>query len=53
MGADDVTGRYDVLYNRGADVFGRNYIFVKSVLLVLFEGFTSILLFVDFFPSRS
>ena len=25
---------------------------VKTVLLILFEGFTSILLFVGFFPSR-
>ena len=29
------------------------YIFVKTVLPILFEGFTSILSFVGFFPSRS
>ena len=39
--------------NTGADVVGRCSIFVKTVLLILFEGFTSILLLVGFFPSRS
>ena len=29
------------------------YYFVKTVLLILVEGFTGILLFVGFFPSRS
>ena len=41
------------LYNSGADVIGRYAIFVKTVLLILAEDFTSILLFVGFFPSRS
>ena len=49
----DVIGRCDILYNRGGHVIGRYYIFVKTVLLILFEGFASILLFVGFFPSRS
>ena len=63
----DVIGWYDVLYNRGSDVIGRCDIFVqqggrcyraecyflvKTVLLFLVEDFTSILLFVGFFPSR-
>ena len=41
------------VHNRGADVVGRYAIFVKRVLLILFEGFTSTLLFVAFFPSRN
>ena len=36
------------LYNRGADVIGRYAIFWKTVILIVFEGFTSILLFVGF-----
>ena len=38
---------------QGADVIGRYAIFVKTVLLILVEDFTSILLFVGSFPSRS
>ena len=49
----DAIGRYDVLFNREADVIGRYYILVETVLLILVEDFTSILLFVGFFPSRS
>lgn len=41
------------VHNRGAEVIGRYGIYVKTVLLILFEGFTSILTFVGFSPSRS
>ena len=48
----DVIGRY-ILFDREADVIGRYYIFVKTVLLVLVEGFTSIGFFDVFFLFRS
>ena len=40
---------------QGGDVIGRNDIYVKTVLLILFEGFTSILVcwIPWYFPSRS
>ena len=41
------------VHNRGADVIGRYGFYVKTVLLILFEGFTSILTFVGFSPSRN
>ena len=41
------------MFNKEADAIGRYYIFVKTVLLVLVEDFTSMLLFVGFSPSRS
>ena len=41
------------VHNREADVIGPHDIYVEMVLWMLFEGFTSILLFVGFFPSRS
>lgn len=40
------------LHNRGDDVIGRYGICSKTVLLSLVEGFTSIVLFVECFPSR-
>ena len=36
--------------NRGGDAIGRYDIYVKKVLLILFEGFTNMLTFVGFFP---
>ena len=39
--------------NRRGDVIGRYNIFVQTVILILFGGFTSKVLSVGFFPSRS
>ena len=41
------------VHNRGANAIVRYDIYVKTVLLILFEGFTNILTFVGFAPSRS
>ena len=38
---------------QGGDVLGRCYISMKTVFLIWFGDFTSILLFVGVFPSRS
>ena len=35
----DAIGRYDVLFNREADVFRGYDIFVKTVVLILFESY--------------
>ena len=48
-----LSGGMRFLYNRGADVIGWYAIFVKTVLLVLVEGFTSIGFFDVFFLFRS
>ena len=48
-----ISGGVIFLYNRGGDVIGPYAIVVKTVLLILVEDFTRILLFVGFFPSRS
>ena len=40
------------VHNRGANAIGQYDIYVKTVLLILFEGFTNMLKFVGFFSLK-